>query len=759
MREKILLDGEWKLFYYDHDVLQDFSPSTPTGADCVSANVPGNVEIALADAGVIPKELYCGMATVRNEVFETYDWWYQKSFSYSKKDGARVKLCFDAVDCYAEYYLNGVKIGTSDNAFTPVSFDVTELLTVQNTLFVHISPTVLRAFEKPFCSYLASTRPGFQGYVRKPAYSFGWDIFPRAVSAGIVRSVYLTETDGYGITEFGAFTEEVSEGKATVRFFAITDIPYREYRKDVQIRITGACGESRFECVLNLLHFKAGSTAVDIANPLIWWPYGYGDANVYDICYELVVDGEVKDFGKTAMGIRTVKLERTKSMTAENHCFRFLINGVPIMCRGSNWVPTDAYQSRAGARNAEVLRMFSEAHCNIVRIWGGGVYETDDFYDYCDRNGIMVWQDFCMACFPVSMDSDTVQSIKQEAESAVKRLRSHPSLILWSGDNEIDETNANCGVRPGINIITREILPQVVAMNDWGRPYLESSPYIADEIFAEYKKQSDIFPERHLWGVRDYYKSAFYAQSHAHFVSETGYHGCPCRKTLEKTVDPEYLWPPDNEQWALHSSDQNGSLARIKLMQDQVEQLFGAVPNELDDFIAASQISQAEAKKFFIERIRIKKPYTSGVIWWNMQDGWPQMSDAVIDYFFEKKLAFYYIKKSQEPFALMIDEMKDHNYTLVASNDTQIKKRGTFRVFDIETDETLCEGDFSVAENQNKELAKLPMTYAQKRFLVLVWNTEQKTFFNHYLCGMPSYDLKRYRKCLEKYASLSELFE
>ncbi len=194
-------------------------------------------------------------------------------------------------------------------------------------------------------------------------------------------------------------------------------------------------------------------------------------------------------------------------------------------------------------------------------------------------------------------------------------------------------------------------------------------------------------------------------------------------------------------------------------MQDQVEQLFGAVPNELDDFIAASQISQAEAKKFFIERIRIKKPYTSGVIWWNMQDGWPQMSDAVIDYFFEKKLAFYYIKKSQEPFALMIDEMKDHNYTLVASNDTQIKKRGTFRVFDIETDETLCEGDFSVAENQNKELAKLPMTYTQKRFLVLVWNTEQKTFFNHYLCGMPSYDLKRYRKCLEKYASLSELFE
>ena len=161
------------------------------------------------------------MATVRNEVFETYDWWYQKSFSYSKKDSARVKLCFDAVDCYAEYYLNGVKIGTSDNAFTPVSFDVTELLTVQNTLFVHISPTVLRAFEKPFCSYLASTRPGFQSYVRKPAYSFGWDISPRAVSAGIVRSVYLTETDGYGITEFGAFTEEVSEGKATVRFLQL----------------------------------------------------------------------------------------------------------------------------------------------------------------------------------------------------------------------------------------------------------------------------------------------------------------------------------------------------------------------------------------------------------------------------------------------------------------------------------------------------------------------------------------------------------
>ena len=282
------------------------------------------------------------------------------------------------------------------------------------------------------------------------------------------------------------------------------------------------------------------------------------------------------------------------------------------------------------------------------------------------------------------------------------------------------------------------------------RPYLPSSPYIPARIYRAYSEGKDVFVERHLWGPRDYYKAAFYAQSKACFVSETGYHGCPSVQSVREIVDAGYEWPIYNEQWTLHSSDQRGDNRRVHLMEDQIRQLFGTVADTLKDFVIASQISQAEAKKFFIERIRSGRPQKTGIIWWNLLDGWPQMSDAVVDYFFRKKLAYGYIKRSQAPVALMMREMEAWNYTLVVANDTLMPVHGTYRVSDIESDDCYAEGNFFAEPNCCKNLDTIRMMYSEQKMLLITWTIEGQTSYNHYLCGFPPFSLKKYAGWLDK---------
>jgi len=750
MTERISLNGSWKLYYYTDEMQDVADPGLLNQETCIPAIVPGNVELDLAAAGIIPEDLFRAMATEENRYLEEYTWWYEKKFAIPETTAEkRIYLCFDGVDCLAGYYLNGKKIGSSENAFRQIRLEITDYIlpAEENVLHVHLLPAVSYAYRQEFPQFL-QTRGGEQSHLRKPVHAFGWDIFPRAVTAGLWKDVNLEIDDGYGFEDFSYYCTKATADEALIRFQGSVYAPFRDFRKNISVRVTGCCGESHFSHTERIF-FKTTTFQVSVPYPQLWWPYGYGPANVYDLTYELIVDGTVRATNRMNLGIRSVELQRTETLLEEGHCFRFLINGVEIMCKGSNWVPMDAYHSRDRVRYQQALELFTDTHCNILRIWGGGVYEQEEFYDYCDRHGIMVWQDFMMACVIVSMDERMVENIRQEATWAVRTLRSHPSIILWSGDNEIDAMVASMGKRPGINKITRDLLPQVIDLNDTGRPYLPSSPYLSDSAYLQYHKE-DIFPELHQWGSRDYYKADFYKHSRAHFVSETGYHGCPCLESVKKIVDTDKIWPIFNEQWVLHSSDQAGNMYRVQLMWDQIRQLFHFEPDNIDDFILASQISQAEAKKYFIERIRIGRPYTSGIIWWNMLDGWPQMSDAVVDYFFEKKLAYHYIKRSQNPFALMIDEMRDWAYTLVAANDTLETVTGNYQVMDIDTDEVLAQGSYTVAPNGNQTLCKIPMMYPEKRFLLIQWDNGDGPQYNHYLCGMPAFDFRQYKSWLSK---------
>jgi beta-mannosidase len=422
---------------------------------------------------------------------------------------------------------------------------------------------------------------------------------------------------------------------------------------------------------------------------------------------------------------------------------------------GSNWVPVDSYHSRDKARIPQIMELLDDIGCNALRCWGGNIYEDPLFYRYCDEMGIMVWQDFAMACGVYPTDNDFKEVIYREAVQVIRLLRQHPSIILWAGDNECDQFVAGDGYGrdPNLNRLTREVYPDAVYNEDPTRPFLPSSPYI-DEDAA--KLPQEYLSENHLWGPRDYYKSEFYKGSLAHFASEMGYHGSVSVKSMKRFISPGKLWPwQDNDEWLVHAASpetgKDGSYVyRIELMAKQIKELFGVIPDNLEDFVLASQISQGEAKKFFVELFRIQS-HRSGIIWWNLIDGWPQFSDAVVDYNFYKKLAYYYLRQSQRPLILTFTEPKNWWLTLCASNLCGTGPlEFSYRVRDFASGDTVLSGQGVCNDQETFELAALPYSQGEKKIYLIDWESGAYSGRNHYLAGNPPFDLAFYRDFLKK---------
>ena len=724
------------------------------------ATVPGMAQLELSRRGIIPEDIYMGMNITKTEQYEDWEWWYEREFD-APAVHPRAFLVFRGVDCFAEYYLNGEQIGTSANMFIPFEFDVSDKLkTGKNTLTVHLLAPKRVSHEENLDLFCIANRGAFSYkgpemiYARRAAHTYGWDIMPRAITCGLWRDVQLELRDPIRFGQIYFDTRYVKDAQ-TLYFLYDTESDLSDFR-NVDIEVEISCKDHRCHVRRSKLPYKAGNIEIPFKTPYLWWPYGYGEANLYDATARIYSDGVLVHEKKTKFAYRTLELDRTDTTDGINGKFRFLINGVEIMAKGSNWVPMDAFHCRDKERYAKALALVKDIGCNILRCWGGNVYEDHEFFDFCDENGIMVWQDFSMACFNYPCDEKMEIAIREEATAIVREYRHHPSIVLWSGDNEVDECVYIKRVKttpPSHNTLTRKILPNVVERNDVNRPFLASSPYYSDKAAADRTVSPS---ERHLWGSRDYFKSYEYRSCPAHFISECGYHGCPAPESIKKFITPEKVFPYfDNEEWNLHSSDQQNHDNRIMLMHNQVLQLFGEVPDNLEDYAIASQISQAEAFKYLIERMRVSRPHRSGIIWWNLLDGWPQMSDAVVDYYYAKKLAYDYIKRSQAPVAICADELAKWKLRIYACNDTLTEKQGHLRIFDIDTDEVLKELDFHAKANTSTEIAALSVFYSEKRFLVLEWEIDGVKSYNHYLCGYPAFDLAKYRDWLGKYQKLT----
>ncbi len=756
-QERVCLDGASQFAFSEnpeHCRMDSVASLRAAGLTIRPCTVPGNFELDLLANGLI-EDPFFGMNIADMTRFEAAHVWYFREFEAQDEAGCDTQLVFEGLDCLADVYLNGRHIASCDNMLVEQPIDITGRLTARNELLVHFRPAVEEARRHAYPPRLRALGSNYESlYIRKAPHMYGWDIMPRAVSAGIWRPVRIyclpRERIEQAYLETTLIAADKSIANLTFHYQARLD-PRARY----EMALEGRCGASHFEARGRVL-FDAGKIGVHVDGPALWWPRGRGQANLYVVHARLLRDGHEVDSITFTHGIRTIRLLRT-SVTSENGDgeFCFNVNGERIFVLGTNWVPADAYHSRDARRIPAILDLVEDIGCNMIRCWGGNVYENDLFFELCDRMGILIWQDFAMACAMYPQDEGFQRQLAAEARSVVRRLRQHPSLALWAGDNECDAGYASLGQDPNRNALTRRVLPEVLWDEDPGRPYLPSSPYIDD---VAWRTGLRYLPEDHLWGPRDYFKGEYYPSALCHFASEIGYHGCPDRESLQRFLSIGKLWPyQNNEEWLLHCTSPVPGVDlydyRVELMAKQVRVLFGVVPDNLDDFAFASQASQAEAMKFFIEMFRVAKWRRTGIIWWNIVDGWPQLSDAVVDYFFRRKLAYGHIKRSQAPVCLMLRELQEGYQELVACNDTREEARLHCRVRDIDSGAVLFEGEATAAPDAVTPLGKIEWPDATTRFLLLDWTGPGITGANHYLQGRPPYSLHQYRGWIDTMAA------
>ena len=774
--ENISLDGTWTLDYWEQKRVPVLSPEGMEGVkyETVNATVPGNVELDLLAAGLIENP-ETGSNVYLLRPYEGYQWRYSRHFSTPEMTNEdEASLHFGGIDCYAEVFLNGKKVGSASNMLIDYRFDVTDALSrgtgSDNVLEVYIRSSVAegRKGVPPTISYNFAQVESVRS--RRAPHTYGWDIMPRLVSAGLWRSVTLEVKPPVHIEDAHWFTYDVNtEAKtATVYLDYTLALPVKYQNGEMSLEFSlSKDGVVKYRGV-NTIASHASRMMIGLDNVEFWWPKGYGEPALYDAVVR-VLDSEGKeiDVDRKKLGIRTVSLDMTPTNSPEKPGrFCFIVNGEKIYIHGSNWTPMDAFHSRDTKHLEAAFAIANDLNCNMLRCWGGNVYEDHAFFDLCDKNGIMVWQDFAMGCTLYPQDEEFRKAIADEVRSVVLKLRSHPSLVLWAGNNENDQ-NLTIGTLqkfrkdPNDDVISRVTIPEVLYEYDPTRPYLPSSPYWSEEL-VETTYSTDNLPEDHLWGPRGYYKDSFYTGAKCIFVSEIGYHGMPNRESLEKMFPAESVYPWTdrknfrwNEDWLTKSirifKEWGYTPDRNNLMINQVRLLFGEVPTDLDEFIFASQSVQAEAMKYFIEKFRGHKfaPNT-GMLWWNIRDGWPVISDAVVDWYNSPKMAYWFIKNAQQDVCALINDAVDGAYPLVVTNDTREAVSGKVKVTDVKTGKTVFSGEYSVGANGSSVIAKIPEREGQGMFKIEYSGRDGASLCNHYLYGKAPYSLKEYRSLLKK---------
>lgn len=756
-----VIDMKWKLAYAHHESCRDVNICSiadveNSGLEIISANVPGNFELDLMREGKI-EDLYFSTNTLKAQELEDVHLWYYTTVEITNQNQY---LCFEGIDTFSDIYVNGELVKSTDNMF--IAYDIfADWKIGKNEVVVHIKPAMLEArkFDLPVRCF--ANRYNYASlHVRKAAHMYGWDIMPRIISAGIWKPVSLKEKKEDRIKEVYVGTNfiDIEKRTAQLRFFISTDISGAN-AKEYTVKVTAECGDSRYSAEETLWHNMHGFLC-DVEDCKYWWPKNAGEQNLYDVTVTLLRKGEVCDTYSFKQGIRTIELERTDVTDNDgNGEFCFRVNGKKIFVLGTNWVPLDAFHSNDLNRLSKALELLDDIGCNMVRCWGGNVYESDEFFDYCDEHGIMVWQDFGLGCAIYPEDEAFKEALVEEAVYQIKRLRNHASLALWAGDNEVDVAHSWSGysLDPTRNQLNREVLRRAVEAHDYFRPYLPSSPFISEKAY----RKEGIMPEEHLWGPRDYFKGDYYKNTFCHFASETGYHGFNSPQSLKRFLkEPEKIFEEDGtatDEYLVHaaSMETDGKALyayRIRLAHNQVITLFGKAEENFDDFVRQSQISQAEAKKYFIEKFRVNKWKRTGIIWWNLLDGWPQVSDAIVDYYYVKKLAYHYIKRSQEPVCFMFDEPENGKMRLVGVNDLpeDITVKYIVKKIGSDKDDRLLEGYILLKADSAMEIDALKLKEGEKNFYLIEWQYNGKNCKNHFFTNIIDIDYRKYLNAIQK---------
>ncbi len=614
-----------------------------------SAVVPGCVHTDLYKNRQIPDPFY-GLNAKKLQWIEKASWEYSCEFNVTAEmlRWHGLSLLFKGLDTYADVFLNGKFLFKAENMFVPWEHDVKKILTEgSNNLKVILHSPFLKGLGKykklPYHLPANNDASDFRvsPFTRKAPYMYGWDWAPRLLTSGIWKDVLLVGNEKAGIRDTQVILRSLSEEEATLSVESAMTCDKPGQHK-IQIRIDNEVSTelSTFLPEGDSHH----SFEIRVPHPKLWWPRGFGDQHLYSFRIILSDEENFLDEFKTSTGIRIIELVRDRD--EEGHSFHFKINGKNIFIRGANLIPVDFFVSGVKEKDYEALTDNAIAvNMNMLRAWGGAVYEDDYFYQLCDRKGIMVWQDFMFACGMYPSDKSFLAQVGNEIKHHVIRLRNHPSVVLWCGNNEILEGYHTWGWKDELNgfadeafesykRIFHELIPGILEELDPTRPYWPSSPFSGEESIISLKSG-----DYHYWDiVKKILPITSYQENIGRFMSEYGFKSYPSLKTIEEFAgtDGHNI---HSETMEFHQGWPGGA----ELVEKNLE-WFYLLPSNFNDFIYLSQLLQADAIKGAIEAHRRAKPYCMGTLYWQFNDCWPTASWAGIDYFGRWKALQYQLK-------------------------------------------------------------------------------------------------------------------
>jgi beta-mannosidase len=678
-----LSDG-WKI--------QDFAPGEGLAAGAhagysddawLSIPVPGDVHRVLIDAGRIPDPFYD-----RNETacawMEQREWWYRLTFDHRDRPPTadeRLQLVFEGLDTFATIYLNGEEIGEHHNMFRPAAFDVTRrLLPGQNLIAVRFDPPLERIAGKTLSAW---GRNPERTAMRKAQFGYGWDWGPRLPTIGIWRPVEIQRQQRAALlgVQFSTLdlTRDHTRAVVAVRVEAERFLSEAPLTAHVRLSLEGS---SPLEAEVAFGGDDQGTAYLTLDNPRLWWTHELGQPTLYDLSVTLLSGKTPIATNHQRVGVRTLTLDQSPDPAERGtRFFRFVLNGVPIFAKGACWVPCDSFVGAIQpAQYTQHIETARDANMTMLRIWGGGIYEHDHFYAECDRLGLLVWQDFMFACamYPED-DPDFAAEVDAEARYQVRRLRSHPSLALWCGNNENqwlhDRRYWDRAEPPPYGALYYDnVLPAAVADLDGRTPYWPGTPYGGNDHNS--REQGNV----HNWEVwHGNYPRRFgepprqestpegvsylrYAEDTGRFISEFGMHAAPLRETLQRAIPEEQLYHHSpSMDW--HNKD------NPKNKGDNLMLGITGLPDGLEQYITFSQIAQAEGLKFGVEHFRRRKPHCSGTLVWQLDDCWPVLSWSVVDYNGFRKAGYYYLRRAYSQVLASFKQCSSGDLELWLTND------------------------------------------------------------------------------------------
>jgi len=659
------LNGQWQLRKIGSD-------------EWLPAIVPGSVHTDLLAAGRIP-DPFVGDNEKRVQWVAEHDWEYRRTFVLDPQlpAGMHIHLVCDGLDTLAEVRLNGGTVGAAKDMFHPHRWEVTDLLRAgENEMSI--------VFRSPVRYVEARERirpmPGVGVFVikggphlRKAPSHFGWDWGPMLPTLGIWRDIRL---EGHRLARLDdvQLHQQHVNGSVTLSA-ALSTQAWESAPLRASLRLTAPGG--RTQTAETPVDAGRATLALKIEQPQLWWPNGLGAQPLYRAEVVLLNGDDVLAARLMQIGLRTVELNQQPDEWGRS--FTFVVNGVPMFATGANWIPADSFPARVTPAQLEhLLQSAADAHFNMIRIWGGGYYEAETFYDLCDRLGLLVWQDFMFACagYPFD-DPEFLETLQHEVTHTVRRLRHRACLALWCGNNEMEQGWVQWGwskpenedLKAAYDRFFHHLLPSWVIDEDPNRPYWPSSPS-SGMPFVD--PNGGAAGDVHQWAVWHALKPFVnYRETQARFVSEFGFQSLPALSTIAAYAEPSE-WNMTSYVMEHHQRHLNGNGKIVNYLTNHFR-----LPKDFPSLVYLTQILQAEALRTGVEHWR-RHPACSGTLYWQLNDCWPVASWSSIDYFGRWKAAHYAARRFYAPILLSVADDGERRDVFV-TNDTPAAWQGEVR--------------------------------------------------------------------------------